>query len=359
MMVVILPGNTIFTWVLIFLCVLFPLKVWSDESESYSSRASDLTTYRAKLRKHIIVGGTKAKVGEAAYVARILIRTKEDTYNCTGTRVSAEWVLTAAHCFWDGNELISSKSMIASFENLEEERYSKIYEVYQHPKYKSHGPTYDLALCHLSSPLLEITPVSLPGPTFQVDAGVPVRLYGYGDILKKGFNESSDTQMAENLQTATLPIIDRSTAVEWIAKKLVYGEEVFDKELIPQRKSPDYFEIVRSSYSDQEYEDLHRQLDFTFPKTGLYYVGSDQNKTACYGDSGGPLVFQGSSGKHEPTQIGVLHSGYFGCGFHHSPNLYINLRVHLNWIHRIVFVRNMKLIIPRSEKKPEFEGVEI
>lgn len=61
---------------------------------------------RRKLMK--IVGGTVATIESHPWVATIFwhSKSKESVFRCAGSLISSCWVLTAAHCFPDGYEVI-------------------------------------------------------------------------------------------------------------------------------------------------------------------------------------------------------------------------------------------------------------
>jgi len=339
--------------------LFFSSGLYAEEPKFYSSESSGLTTYLRHFKKRIIVGGKDARIGEASYVARIEINTLDDSFQCTGSLVSQEWVLTAAHCFFDGKKRRSTSSIIALFENAKEPVTVDSDWVVIHPDYKVSRPLYDLALVRLKSRVVEIDPIRLIAPTERISTNIPAQLFGYGYVLPYRRNEIIQNEIAKKLQTTYLPIIERETAMEWIAAKAVHGEEIFDRSRIAEKNTPDYFAYIEALQQDQEVKELLQQLDFVLPTSGIIFVGSDKNTTACHGDSGGPLVIFDPSGKTPATQAGVLHSGYFGCGFHHSPNLYIDLRPHLHWIHSNVYIQRMHMLIPESDSKPTVDGIDI
>ena len=123
--------------------------------------------------------------------------------------------------------------------------------------------------------------------------------------------------------------------------------------------NPDYFAYVDAIRENKRVDEMRAKLDVALPLKGLIFVGSDANKTACHGDSGGPLVIQDPNQNNAQFQAGVLHSGYFGCGFRYSPNLYIDLRFHMKWIQSKVFIQRMNLRLDSTELTPGFKGIDI
>ena len=345
---------------LVFMLLCFACCSLADAGQFYSSDSMDLTSgFYDKLRKKVLVGGEDAQPGQASYVARIQIKTPENSFQCTGTLVSQEWVLSAAHCFFDKNKLRSTSSIAINFENAPKPLVVEADQLFTHPDYSVSRPLYDLALIRLNRPIFDIDPVQIILPTATLPAQTPAQLFGYGHVIAHRRTEIIKNNVAVKLQTMFLPVIERETAIDWIAMKAVHGEEVFDQIRSENRTTPDYFGYFDVMRKDKKVDEMRTQLDVVLPTKGLIFVGSDENKTACHGDSGGPLVIYDPKQKYAPIQAGVLHSGYFGCGFRYSPNLYIDLRAHVDWIQSKVFIQRMNLRLDWNQLRPGFKGIDI
>lgn len=136
------------------------------------------TTNRSSIN-YLIAGGTEITRGEYPWLAAIFITDNPYRFHCAGSLVTNTHVITAAHCYWDGNESLSIGTMVVSLGrdkllNFEEagsvNRYVGRYIL--HPDYSNNSQTNgdaDLAIIILQNSV-EYTTVIKPiclwsGPT--------------------------------------------------------------------------------------------------------------------------------------------------------------------------------------------------
>jgi len=238
-----------------------------------------------------IVGGTETKVNKYPWIALL-------SMGCGGSLIADKWILTAAHCFYDGdgNLVITDPTTIEI--TLGEHDISKTTETTLtkvvtpdlqiiHSGYNFALSSNDIALLRLpsSEDLTVYTPVCLP-QTGAVYTGKNAWVYGWGDI--QGGGPSSDT-----LQEVEVPIVADTSS------------------------------LVSSLSAYQLYELTNEQLAV------MIFAGiAEGGKDACQGDSGGPLSYD-NNGKHE--QAGVVSWG-IGCARPNLPGAYADVAVLRAWI---------------------------
>ncbi|XP_061087416.1 transmembrane protease serine 6 [Conger conger] len=230
-----------------------------------------------------VVGGLDASEGEWPWQASLQV---SGQHICGGVLISSQWVISAAHCFYD-DRLYSPSLWTVYLGKLwlnrtsQTEEAIRVTELQLHQYYDDDTHDYDLALLKLERPVSAGTlaqPACLPSPTHLLEPGLLCWVTGWG-ALKEGGSSS------RLLQKVAVPLI---------------SEDVCNK-----------------SYG---YRITPRMLCAGF---------QDGDKDACQGDSGGPLVCQEVSGRW--FLAGVVSWG-IGCGRPNYYGVYTRITKLTGWI---------------------------
>merc|ERR1711971_1083551 len=233
-----------------------------------------------------IVNGQAAAEFSWPWMARLTVKYASGTYQCGGSLIADQWVLTATHCTEEvDGELPSIQVHLGDHDkgsNIEDtnEIVVPVSKILNHMDYGSASngaPLNDISLLKLRKKvdMRTYTPVCLPKEGSQYE-GKKTWVYGWGTTDEGG---------------STSKILQK-TQVE-ITGNEACSEEGYGESITPQQIC-------------------------------AYTEGTD----ACQGDSGGPLSYDNNC-KHE--QVGVVSYGY-GCARKNYPGVYTRVTQYMDWI---------------------------
>lgn len=233
-----------------------------------------------------IINGKLAKPGQFPWQVALLVVGNQYNKNgliCGGTLIASQWVVTAAHCVDRGMkpEQIQALAGEISLRTTTANR-TDVQRIVVHPDWNAKTWDNDIALLHLSSPvignnILPIPPMS-PSEESKLSAETKFLVSGWGRIKEKG-------PFSPDLLWADVGFIDQSTC----NGPAQYRGQITDNMLC----------------------------------AGTLL----ERKDACGGDSGGPLVLESLP----VALVGVVSWG-IGCGRTGTPGVYTRVVKFASWI---------------------------
>ncbi|MCF7977526.1 MAG: trypsin-like serine protease [Chromatiaceae bacterium] len=231
-----------------------------------------------------IVDGSDAQLGQWPWQVAVLA----GNYLCGGSLISPHWIVTAAHCTFDGAGRpfnVSEMRVRAgslSFRSGGQTR--EIFQVIRHPQYNPFTFENDIALLSVSQPIVgeyigTISPL-LPSqePDLAPNGGDSI-VIGWGTLRENGL-------VSDSLQQVTLPLLTSERC-----RQTVYGDLITENMLC----------------------------------AGFLEGGKD----ACQGDSGGPLMVADQAGGYRLA--GIVSWGT-GCARPGYPGVYTRVSRYVDWI---------------------------
>lgn len=250
-----------------------------------------------------IINGQPITIDQAPWqVALLYSSTPNDDYNaqfCGGSILSADWIITAAHCVVDNSGTAVSAASIevgAGITTLGSPNVTRaeVSQVVVHPEYNSATTENDIALLELAAPLtLDGTTkraIVMPDPA-TLGAGWPAAntaalVSGWGNTSTNG------SSFPAQLQGATVNVLTNPADTACGAYPDPFGNE--------------------------------------YLRTTMLCAGylTPPTKDSCQGDSGGPLAVNITGTYY---LAGIVSWGY-GCANPDYPGIYTRVTNYKNWI---------------------------
>ncbi|XP_076132508.1 chymotrypsin-like elastase family member 2A, partial [Alosa pseudoharengus] len=232
-----------------------------------------------------VVGGEDARAHSWPWQISLQYTRNGNWYHtCGGTLISADWVLTAAHCISSSNtyRVALGKHDLTVTEDAAQ--FINAGQIIVHEKWNPFFIRNDIALIKLETPITvsdTIMPACLPEAGFLLPNNAPCYVTGWGRVYTGG-------PIADILQQALLPVVDYSTCSlpDW------WGSQVKDT---------------------------------------MVCAGGDGVVSGCNGDSGGPLNCQNADGAWEVHGIVSFGSG-LSCNLAKKPTVFTQVSSYMDWI---------------------------
>ncbi|XP_043992003.1 tissue-type plasminogen activator-like [Gambusia affinis] len=244
---------------------------------------------RSERRTNKIVGGSFVPIESQPWIAAIF----QKNFLCGGSLIAPGWVLTAAHCFFDGSQtrlhrlrVYLGKSEINQTDSDREQLFS-VEKLIIHQKYNPSTYDNDIALLKISN------------------------TKGQGALK------------TASVRTVCLPPVNTYLPVGFTCSIAGFGKEAYSSFSFANRLKQANVKLLSST--NCKVEESYKTL---LTDNMICAASPDWSIDSCKGDSGGPLVCEASG---RMFLFGVVSWGE-GCASENKPGVYTKVTHYNNWI---------------------------
>lgn len=234
-----------------------------------------------------VVGGSDAVPNSAPWIVSLQWGIVRPSHFCGGSIISANWVLSAAHCTltfpdYGISTVVAGLHDLSRFQGTEQIRSVDLSLKWEHEDFVGPIGPHDISLILVEEPFVFsaiVAPIFLPNPD-QIHSG-DVTLFGWGSTSNTFYPTFPNI-----LQTVSKPIIPHNTCMSEFAETPVHENNVC-----------------------------------TGPLTG--------GISACDGDAGSPI-------SQDDELVGIFSWGFVPCGLANNPSFYVRVSAYVPWIISII-----------------------
>ncbi|XP_037038688.1 lectizyme-like [Bradysia coprophila] len=245
------------------------------------------STFQFGFSSGRVVGGGDAVPNSAPWIVSLQWGTVRPSHFCGGSIISANWVLSAAHCTlafpnYGISTVVAGLHDLNQFHGSEQIRMVDLSLKWEHEDFEGTIGPHDISLILIEEPFVFsniVAPIFLPNAD-QIHSG-DVTLFGWGSTSNTFYPTFPNI-----LQTVSKPIIPHDVCMNQFAETPVHENNVC-----------------------------------TGPLTG--------DRSACDGDAGSPLT-------QDDELVGIFSWGFVPCGLPNSPSFYVRVSAYVPWIISII-----------------------
>eukprot|EP00924_Labyrinthula_sp_SR-Ha-C_P011375 snap_masked-scaffold_36-processed-gene-2.86-mRNA-1 protein AED:0.42 eAED:0.47 QI:0/-1/0/1/-1/1/1/0/363 len=286
-----------------------------------------------------IIGGRTAKKSRYPYFVFIQLHNG----NCGGTLISPTFVISAAHCFYQGKDTKGTlplyvKIGITDRTDLNQPHAAYLaMDVFIHPDYDEELNIFDIAIIRLNKKPFSRKGNFVPQVVkfIREEQGVQstdLRIIGFGKrVFSRLWPMPSPVLMEADLKK-----------VELDECKMFWSEYFGSEEL------------------DLDFEDQEQQVFLieNVLKDSRVWCGFQVDSGPCYGDSGGPLlVVDDSESPENDAQVGIVSFGPHGCAHPYAPSVFTNVQKVEQWVSSVLAESNEQLSFLDTKSSNRREGL--